>query len=230
MITRIISVFSLLVAAGLCHVTPAAADEISELQEAIRQQRILLEEQSLRLEALESRLADVLSSPDRRGSDVSSEQQDAKAGPESEALRNKITITGTLNELVMRFDDGYVDSVNQASNDNFPTRLVFRGVNDYSDDWAAGFWMEVGISAARSSLVSQLSDGSGESDELRLRRASIRVKSDSLGELRLGKSMPATRSIILAHADDAIAPFSGPDAASIGGGCSSETLIRQYLA
>jgi hypothetical protein len=114
MITRIISVFSLLVAAGLCHVTPAAADEISELQEAIRQQRILLEEQSLRLEALESRLADVLSSPDRRGSDVSSEQQDAKAGPESEALRNKITITGTLNELVMRFDDGYVDSVKQA--------------------------------------------------------------------------------------------------------------------
>ena len=113
----------------------AASEELEELEELrreIERQKTALAEQSLRVEELERKLEATLAA-------VANERATNSASSEQLPLRNEITVTGTVNELLMHFDDGQESRTHPASNDDFPTRLVFRGVNDYSDTWAAGF-------------------------------------------------------------------------------------------
>jgi hypothetical protein len=135
----------------------------------------------------------------------------------ADTLDALLLITGSVNELVLGYDDGQQSGSYQATNDAFTTRLVFRGLAEFTEDWSGGFWTEIGLSGARSVLVNQAGDGANVGTSVRLRRASGRIRSETFGELRIGQAMPATRSIILANANDGVGAFSGADVVVIGG-------------
>lgn len=104
-----------------------------------------------------------------------------------------LTVYGKVNEAVMFWDDGAEQNAYVVTNDSSRSRFGFKGKAKISDDWSAGFKIEVGIRSANSKRSNQF-DPIG-SDGLDLRVSEWYVKSKTWGKLGVGLQKNITKDI-----------------------------------
>lgn len=113
-----------------------------------------------------------------------------------------LEIYGQVNEEVLWWDDGFEDNASIYTNDNSRSRIGFRGKAKISDDWEAGYRLEIGIRSQNSKRFNQNdpgadSSGPGGTSEngLDLRDSFWYVKSKTYGAVSVGLQGSATDQI-----------------------------------
>lgn len=105
-----------------------------------------------------------------------------------------LTISGWVNEAVFFWDDGTESNVYVGTNDLERSRVKFSGEAKISDDWSAGYTLEIGIRGANSSAFSQTSTASVNS--LDVRKSNWFLKSKTFGKLTVGQEGTATYHLL----------------------------------
>src|SRR5262245_27315973 len=67
----------------------------------------------------------------------------------------KLEVSGHVNQAVMWWDDGFESNAYVVTNDNSRTRFRFKGSAKITDDWSAGYLLEIGIRTANSKRFTQ---------------------------------------------------------------------------
>lgn len=104
-----------------------------------------------------------------------------------------LEVSGYVNKAVMFWDDGAESDAYVVTNDSGRTRFRFKGEGKISDEWKAGYYIEVGLRDPRSDRVNQLDDS--PPFEIDTRQANWYVRSKSLGEVRIGRGNGASEGI-----------------------------------
>lgn len=116
-----------------------------------------------------------------------------------------LEISGHVNEAIMAWDDGEESNIYVVTNDTSRTRFRFKGKAKITEDWEAGYLLEIGVRSARSDRVDQLSDD-GVDNGFDIRHTTWYVKSKTYGQVNVGRTDMATESITeinLANTGDA---------------------------
>ncbi len=109
-----------------------------------------------------------------------------------------LEIYGQVNQGVIWWDDGFESNAYVVTNDNSRTRVGFRGKAKVSDDWEAGYRIEIGIRTANSKRFTQNNPEGNDNPVdigLDVRDAFWFVKSKSLGQGSVGMQASATDQI-----------------------------------
>jgi predicted porin len=150
----------------------------------------------------------------------------------------KLTVYGQVNEALMYWDDGFEDNMYQVTNDNSRTRFGFKGDAKITDDWKAGFVLEIGVRGANSKRFNQDStDGGTDEIGLDTRHARWIIESKTYGSFSMGVTPTAAESATetnLANTKD-VAKFSDVEDSGLGlflrtpGGGKSEVSWRRLI-
>ena len=128
---------------------------------------------------LEQRIAELESMAARRGNRTVSLQ-----------------ITGLVNNAVMAWDDGAERNAYVVTNDNQRSRFSFVGKAAIDAIWEAGYAIDIGLRAANSKLVNQLTDGDGIlRRQFDLRSSVWFLRNKRYGTMFLGTTFAATDRI-----------------------------------
>ena len=130
----------------------------------------------------------------------------------------KLTISGWVNEAVFWWDDGQEHNAYVATNGLEQTRFRFVGEAKIDKDWSAGYFLEIGVSDAVSTLFDQF-DSQGAGPALAVlpivRKSYWYVKNKDYGQVSIGLNGSATYHLL----DDADATntrnFSDAEAAGV---------------
>ena len=100
----------------------------------------------------------------------------------------KLEISGHVNEAVLFWDDGLESNAGVYTNDNSRTRFRFKGEAKITDDWKAGYLLEIGVRSANSKRFDQDNDnGAGVTDNgFDLRHSTWYVESKTYGKMWVG--------------------------------------------
>jgi hypothetical protein len=124
-----------------------------------------------------------------------------------------LTVSGWVNEAVFFWDDGVEKNAYVGTNSLEQDRFRFVGESKITDDWSAGYTLEIGVNGAPSSGFSQA--GPGSANSLSVRKSSWFVKSKSLGKVTVGQDSQSTYHL-LDDADGAnTRSFSDAEAAAV---------------
>ena len=108
----------------------------------------------------------------------------------------KLTVSGQVNEALIFWDDGSEKNVYVVSNNNSRTRFRFVGDAKISNDWSAGYLLEIGIRYANSGNRNQGTDrAGGELDRIDIRHSAWWMERKDLGRVWLGETSSATDGI-----------------------------------
>lgn len=110
----------------------------------------------------------------------------------------KLEISGHVNQGILAWDDGFESNAGIYTNDNSRTRFRFRGSAKISDDWTAGYIIEIGVRSANSKRFTQSSDDGGDNPAdvgFDLRDSSWFVASKTYGQANVGLGATATDAI-----------------------------------
>lgn len=119
------------------------------------------------------------------------EETSARKGNEKLTL----DVSGSINRMLMAWDDGEEQDVYIVDNTSARSRLEFRGGAKIARGWSAGYFLSVGLDDTAANDVSQLDDnGEGKLD---LRHSAWWLRSNLLGTVHVGLTSPATDDIIL---------------------------------
>lgn len=149
-----------------------------------------------------------------------------------------LTVYGQVNEALMYWDDGFESNMYQVTNDNSRSRFGFKGDAKITDDWKAGFVIEIGVRGGNSKRFTQDSP-TGGSDETGLdtRHARWFLESKTFGTLSMGVTPTAAEAATetnLASTKD-IAKFSDVEDSGLGlhlrtiGGGKSDVSWRRLI-
>ena len=105
-----------------------------------------------------------------------------------------LTMSGWVNEAVFFWDDGVEKNAYVGTNSLEQTRVKFSGEAKITDDWSAGYVIELGINGAQSSQMSQSSAGTG--NNVTTRKSNWFLKSKSLGKMTVGQEGTATYHLL----------------------------------
>lgn len=108
-----------------------------------------------------------------------------------------LEISGQVHEAVLFWDDGDESNAYVVTNDTSRTRLRFRGKAKISNDWSAGYRLEVGFRSARSDRVDQNNDDPASGIDIRY--ASWFIKNKQLGEVHVGRTESSSQGITEIH-------------------------------
>ena len=106
-----------------------------------------------------------------------------------------LTVSGLVNEAVMFWDDGGESNAYVVTNGTGPSRFRFVGEAKINEEWKAGYYIEVGVTAADSGGVTQNNDDAGFG--LVVRQSNWFLTSSRLGTVRVGQLSPSTDDLIL---------------------------------
>jgi len=130
-------------------------------------------------------------------------------------------VSGFVNEMVMFWDDGHESNVYQVTNATGPSRFRFVGEAKINSDWSAGYYIELQVTSADSNAVTQFNDDAG-GPALSVRQSNWFLKSNTLGQLRVGQLSTATDDIILGTPAN-LGHASSADIGLTGGGLAFRT-------
>lgn len=104
-----------------------------------------------------------------------------------------LTISGQINETLYWWDDGVESNVYQGSNTFNSSRFRFKGNAKINSEWSAGYHLEIDFEGAIAARQTQ--DNDDVSRAPRLRHAVWYLKSNRLGEVRVGQDSFSTDNI-----------------------------------
>ena len=99
-----------------------------------------------------------------------------------------LTVSGYINEQVMWWDDGGESNVYQGTNGSDPSRFRFLGKGKITDDFSAGYLLEIGVWSERQDQFSQTSDDTAAGNTLQTRHAAWYIESKTFGKLTMGQT------------------------------------------
>jgi len=108
-----------------------------------------------------------------------------------------LEISGHVHQAILFWDDGDENNAYVTTNDTSRTRLRFRGKAKISNEWSAGYRLELGFRAARSDRLDQNNDDPATTVDIRY--ASWFVKSKQLGEVHVGITESSSQGITEIH-------------------------------
>jgi hypothetical protein len=106
-----------------------------------------------------------------------------------------LTITGNVNQALFIWDDGHENNAYVVNNEINPTKIRFHGDAKISDEWKAGYVLELGVSATRQDRVSQ-NDSVGSGTGVSVRHSAWFIDSKRLGRLWVGHTSDANDGIL----------------------------------
>lgn len=123
-----------------------------------------------------------------------------------------LQIYGQVSEALIWWNDGAESNAYVLENYLLKNRLGFSGNAKISSDWSAGYQLEIGIRAYRSSNATQLSLGASNNvtiatyntQSVALRQANWWIKSNTYGQITVGRTQDAvngTSGVNLANPD-----------------------------
>ncbi len=133
----------------------------------------------------------------------------------------KLEISGQVNQAVMWWDDGFESNAYVVTNDNARTRFRFKGSAKITDDWSAGYLIEIGIRTANSKRFTQDNpEGNDNPDDIGLdtRHSVWYIDSKTYGRVWVGLTGGAGESVTevnLAATKD-IAKYSDQEDTALG--------------
>ncbi len=110
----------------------------------------------------------------------------------------KVTISGLINNAVMAWDDGAERNAYVVTNDNQRSRFSFVGSAALNATWEAGYAIDIGLRAANSKLVNQLTDADPLTPYLRsfdVRSSVWFLRNKNFGSGFIGTTFAATDRI-----------------------------------
>jgi len=108
----------------------------------------------------------------------------------------KLEVSGHVNEAVIFWDDSVESNAGVYTNDASRTRFRFKGDAKISDDWKAGYLLEIGVRGANSKRFDQDVDNAAPGDNgLDLRHSTWYIESKSLGRVWVGLTGGAGESV-----------------------------------
>jgi predicted porin len=133
----------------------------------------------------------------------------------------KLEVSGQVNQAVMWWDDGFESNAYVVTNDNSRTRFRFKGSAKISDDWSAGYLIEIGIRTANSKRATQDNpEGNDNPDDIGLdtRHAVWYIDSKTYGRGWIGLTGGAGESVteVNSAATKDIAKYSEQEDAGLG--------------
>jgi hypothetical protein len=105
-----------------------------------------------------------------------------------------LTVTGWVNEAVFFWDDGVESNVYVGTNDLERSRFQFTGKAKITEDWSAGYRLEIGVRGNNSARFDQNSDA--PTNALDVRHSSWFLESKTLGKLTVGMTGAATYHLL----------------------------------
>jgi hypothetical protein len=107
-----------------------------------------------------------------------------------------LTVSGHVNEAIIFWDDGYEKNAYVVSNNNSRSRFRFVGDAKITNDWSAGYLMEIGVRYANSGSRNQTTPGGGSNaNQLDIRHSAWWLDSKTFGRVWVGKTTMATDGI-----------------------------------
>ncbi|MGD9671016.1 MAG: porin [Hyphomicrobiaceae bacterium] len=108
-----------------------------------------------------------------------------------------LTVSGWVNEAVLFWDDGVESNAYQVTDMVSQTRFRFTGSAKISDEWSAGYTIELGVAGSRSDGVDQNNDDNGSGVGVRV--SAWYLDSKRLGRVSVGQQSTATDGLLDAH-------------------------------
>lgn len=106
-----------------------------------------------------------------------------------------LNVSGSINRMLMAWDDGAKSDVYIVDNTAARSRLEFEGAAKIARGWSAGYFLSIGIDDTAANDVDQLTDN-GE-NQIELRHSTWWLRSNQYGTVHVGLTSPATDDIIL---------------------------------
>ena len=108
-----------------------------------------------------------------------------------------LTVSGWVNEEVLFWDDGVETNTYQVTNMVAQTRFRLVGSAKITEDWSAGYIIELGVAGSRSDGVTESTDDNGSG--IGVRHSAWYLKSKRLGKMTVGQFSTATDGLLDAH-------------------------------
>jgi predicted porin len=113
-----------------------------------------------------------------------------------------LQIYGQINRAFLYWNDGFTDKVSGADNSTSSSRIGFMGQKSLRPGLAAGYRLELGLTAAASDRLWNTLDVTtahrpGESNDLEVRQAYWFVSNERMGRLSVGHQSPATDDLTI---------------------------------
>ena len=112
--------------------------------------------------------------------------------------RVSVTLSGQVNRMLLFWDDGDESNVYEVDNSNSSSRINLTGSATIRPGWTAGFRFIYELDGTDSGAVTQLDDDGGTNGDqnVEIREANWWIRSDQLGEIKVGRLSSATKGII----------------------------------
>ncbi len=111
-----------------------------------------------------------------------------------------LTVSGWVNESVLIWDDGVESNAYQVTNMVSQTRFRLTGSAKISEDWSAGYVIELGVTGARSDAVTADTDeGTSGNNAVATRLSAWYLQSKTLGKVTVGQFSTATDGLLDTH-------------------------------
>ena len=107
-----------------------------------------------------------------------------------------LTVSGQVNEAIIFWDDGVEKNAYVVSNNNSRSRFRFVGDAKITDQWSAGYLLEIGVRYANSGSRNQNTNGGGaNANQIDIRHSAWWLDNKQLGRVWVGKTTTATDGI-----------------------------------
>lgn len=106
-----------------------------------------------------------------------------------------LEVSGSINRMIMAWDDGVEDNAYIVDNTAARSRLEFRGGAKIARGWGAGYFLSIGLDDTAANDVTQMNDNGEE--QIELRHSAWWLRSNLFGTVHVGLTSPATDDIIL---------------------------------
>ena len=124
-----------------------------------------------------------------------------------------LTVSGQVNEAVIFWDDGFESNAYVVSNNSSRTRFRFVGDAKITNDWSAGYLLEIGVRYANSGNRTQNTDrAGGDLGAIDIRHSAWWIENKQLGRMWLGQTSTATDGIAEINLANVVAVGSDPSA------------------
>ena len=124
-----------------------------------------------------------------------------------------LTVSGQVNEAVIFWDDSVEKNAYIVSNNSSRTRFRFVGDAKISNDWSAGYLLEIGVRYANSGNRNQGTNAAGgDTNSIDIRHSAWWLENKQLGRMWVGQTSTATDGIAEINLANVVAVGSDPSA------------------
>ena len=168
---------------------PAAAQDADELQKQIEELQRQLEELKGQVEQQRERTEEVATSTDQLRDEVKDTKGESLVTSGSDRL--SLAVSGQINRMLNVGYDGNKTKLYNVDNDNSSSRFRFVGGAKVTDDFSAGFNIELEVESNSSASVSQENEDTGSAN-VNDRIIEATFTSEKLGKVSLGQGGTAS--------------------------------------